>query len=73
MRIITKKYPADYSDDVLTVIRAMSFTKGKKVKLVGSYTLRNQIYAGDVDALELVPIKSVGECVKRFKAVVKSG
>jgi len=54
MRIITKKYPADYSDDVLTVIRAMSFTKGKKVKLVGSYTLRNQIYAGDVDALELM-------------------
>lgn len=70
MRIITKKYPADYSDDVLTVIRAMSFTNGKKVKLVGSYTLRNQIYAGDVDALELVPIKSVGECVKRFKGVV---
>jgi hypothetical protein len=71
MRIIAKKYPADYSDEVLTVIRAMSFTDGKAVKLVGSYTLRNQIYAGDVDALEFVKIKSIAECVKRFQEVVK--
>ena len=72
MRIILKKYPADYSNEVLTVIKAMSFTSGKGVKLVGSYTLRNQVYAGDVDALELVPIKSVSDCVKRFQDVVKS-
>jgi hypothetical protein len=72
MRIILKKYPADYSNEVLTVIKAMSFTSGKGVKLVGSYTLRNQVYAGDVDALELVPIKSVNECVKRFQDVVKN-
>jgi len=71
MRIITKKYPADYSDEILSVIRAMSFTDGKAVKLVGSYTLRNQIYAGDVDALEFVRIKSIDECVSRFKEVVK--
>jgi len=72
MRIILKKYPADYSNEMLTVIKAMSFTGGKGVKLVGSYTLRNQVYAGDVDALELVPIKSVNECVRRFQDVVKS-
>jgi len=72
MRIVLKKYPADYSNEVLTVIKAMSFTGGKGVKLVGSYTLRNQVYAGDVDAIELVPIKSVNECVKRFQDVVKN-
>jgi hypothetical protein len=72
MRIVLKKYPADYSQEVLTVIRAMSFTQGKGVKLVGSYTLRNQVYAGDVDALELVPIKSVNDCVNRFQNVIKA-
>jgi len=71
MRIILKKYPADYSDEVLRVIKAMSFTGGKGVKLVGSYTLRNQVYAGDVDALELVRIKSVKDCVKRFQRVAE--
>jgi hypothetical protein len=72
MRIVLKKYPADYSQEVLTVIHAMSFTQGKGVKLVGSYTLRNQVYAGDVDALELVPIKSVNDCVNRFQNVIKA-
>lgn len=70
MRSVLKKYPADYSDEILNVIRAMSFTAGKGVKLVGSYTLRNQVYAGDVDALELVRITSVKQCVSRFKKVV---
>jgi hypothetical protein len=71
MKILTKKYPADYSEDILTVIKAMSFTDGRKVKLVGSYTLRNQIYAGDVDALEFVPVSSVKSIVLRFQNVVK--
>jgi len=69
---VLKKYPADYSKEVLNVINAMSFTGGKGVKLVGSYTLRNQIYAGDVDALEFVTIRSVDDCVKRFQDVVKA-
>jgi hypothetical protein len=49
----------------------MSFTDGKAVKLVGSYTLRNQVYAGDVDAIEFVKVKSATECSKRFQQVVK--
>ena len=66
-----KKYPADYSEEILKVIRAMSFTNGRGVKLVGSFTLRNQVYAGDVDALEFVKVKSAKDCAKRFQEVVK--
>jgi len=71
MRLVLKKYPADYSDEVLRVIRAMSLTGGKSVKLVGSYTLRNQVYAGDVDALEFVRIKSVKEAVNRLQTAAE--
>ena len=71
MRIVVKKYPENYSNDILSVIRTMSFTNGKSVKLVGSYTIRNQVYAGDVDALEFVKVRSVADCVKRFQEVVK--
>ena len=67
-----KKYPADYSEEILKVIRAMSFTNGRGVKLVGSFTLRNQVYAGDVDALEFVKVKSAKDCAKRFQEVVKN-
>lgn len=71
MRLPLKKYPADYNEETLRVIRAMSFTSGKGVKLVGSFTLRNQVYAGDVDGLEFVPVRSINTLVKRFKEVVR--
>lgn len=71
MRLVLKKYPADYSDEVLRVIRAMSLTGGKSVKLVGSYTLRNQVYAGDVDALEFVRIKSIREAVDKLQTAAE--
>jgi len=72
MRIVAKKYPDNYSNDVMNVIRTMSFTNGRNVKLVGSYTIRNQAYAGDIDALEFVKVRSIADCVKRFQNVVKN-
>ena len=71
MRLPLKKYPADYTPEVLQVIKAMSFTEGKRVKLVGSFTLRNQVYAGDVDGLEFVPVRSISALVNKFKDVVR--
>ena len=66
-----KKYPADYSNEVMTILTAMSFTNGKNVSLVGSFTLRPQVYAGDIDAYEFVPIKSIKNTVERFQDLVK--
>ena len=50
----------------------MSFTDGKKVKLVGSMSLRSQQYAGDYDAYESVPPASVPSLVRKFKSIVKN-
>jgi hypothetical protein len=69
--IMLKKYPADYSNEVMTILTAMSFTNGKNISLVGSFTLRPQIYAGDIDAYESVPIKSIKNTVERFQDLIK--
>ena len=66
-----KKYPADYSKEILNVLHAMSFTNGKHLNLVGTYTVRSQVYAGDVDAFESVPIKTIKNTAERFQDLVK--
>lgn len=53
--IIKKKsYPEGYPEDALEILRTMSFTSGKDLKIVGSMQLRSQLYAGDYDAYEVV-------------------
>jgi hypothetical protein len=49
-----KSYPDGYPDDALDILKAMSFTNGKSLKIVGSMQLRSQLYAGDYDAYEVV-------------------
>jgi hypothetical protein len=54
----------------------MSFSNGKNVKIVGSMSLRSQIYAGDYDATEVVDIIGtrqlvVRDLVKKFKQIIK--
>ena len=66
-----KKYPTDFSNQILNIIRALSFTDGKHVKLVGSYSLRDQVYAGDVDSIERIPARSIRDIVERFQNNVK--
>jgi hypothetical protein len=66
-----KKYPTDFSNQVLHVLRAMSFTDGKHVKLVGSFSLRDQVYAGDIDSIERIPARSIRDIVVRFQNNVK--
>jgi hypothetical protein len=77
MSITRKKdYPDGYPDDALQVIRSMSFTDGKEVNIVGSMSLRSQIYAGDYDAFETVPThgsteQAVRDLVRKFKQIIK--
>jgi len=53
----TKTYPDDYPDDVIQILKAMSFTDGKSIMLLGSMSLRSQQYAGDYDGYERVNLK----------------
>lgn len=53
---ILKKYPDDYPDDVIEILKAMSFTDGKSIMLLGSMSLRSQQYAGDYDGFEKVQL-----------------
>jgi len=74
--IVKKDYPSGYPSDASEVLRMMSFSNGKNVRIVGSMSLRSQIYAGDYDAIEVVDIIGtkqlvVRDLVKQFKQIVK--
>jgi hypothetical protein len=71
-----KDYPNGYSEDALNILNTMSFSKGKDVKILGSMSLRSQIYAGDYDAFETVVNYGsketvLRELVKKFKQIIR--
>lgn len=66
-----KQYPDNYSGQVLEVFGALSMTGMKKLQIVGSASVRSQLYAGDYDAVERVELKSIGEGVQRLRDVIK--
>lgn len=75
--IRSKSFPENYSSDAVRVLDTMSFTKGKSVGLLGSMSLRSQLYAGDYDAFEIVNLKETSDTTAlhtlavRFKEIVK--
>jgi hypothetical protein len=74
--IVKKDYPSGYPSDASEVLRVMSFSNGKNVRIVGSMSLRSQIYAGDYDATEVVDVIGtrqliVRDLVKKFKQIIK--
>ena len=71
-----KEYPSGYSEDAMKVLNTMSFSNGKDVKILGSMSLRSQVYAGDYDAYETVVTHgsksdALQTLVKKFKKIVK--
>ena len=74
--IVKKDYPSGYPSDASEVLRVMSFSNGKNVHIVGSMSLRSQIYAGDYDATEIVDVIGTRQLVardlvKKFKQIIK--
>jgi len=59
-----KNFPANYSNEVLNVFEALSMTKLKDLQIVGSSSVRSQLYAGDFDAMEKVKDEGVAEKLK---------
>jgi hypothetical protein len=74
---LKKAYPEGYPNDAVELLKSMSFTDGKSVNVVGSMSLRSQVYAGDYDAYEKVSFKGtktliVKRLVNKFKSIIKS-
>jgi len=61
-------FPDDYSKDIADVLTAMSFGDG--MVLVGTSSLRTQLYAGDYDGFEIVEVKSLSNTIKRFQSMI---
>lgn len=70
MSIARKEFPDGYPNDALEVLNAMSMTDGKGVVIVGSMSLRSQVYAGDYDAHEKVS-GNLHSLIRKFKSCVK--
>jgi len=72
-----KTFPINYPHDVLRIIDAMSFDKGRNVRVMGSMALRSQAYAADYDCYEVVNRDAEEEedalktLAKEFKQIVK--
>lgn len=74
---LQKEYPVGYSNDAVEVLETMAFLGNKSINLVGSMSLRSQVYAGDYDAYEKVVVhgtreSAVKDLVKRFKVILRN-
>lgn len=70
--LLKKRLPEDFSTDVVEVLRMMSFTDLRSLRLMGSGALKAQLYAGDYDAFEVVPVRSLTATVKKFQTMVRN-
>ena len=68
----TKRFPENYGTDVVDVLLDMSMKpKELKLQVVGSMSLRTQLYAGDYDCIENVDVVSANEGAKLFIDMIK--
>lgn len=76
--LIQRKFPEDYSDDVVDIINTMSFNNGYGTKIVGSMSLRSQLYASDYDCIQNVESTTknlnrfVDQLKKSFQQIIKN-
>jgi hypothetical protein len=69
-----KTFPANYSDDTASILRAMAF--GPNLKVLGSMGIRSQQYAGDFDGYEVVELKgrtlpvALAAAKRKFQSIV---
>ena len=73
-----REFPQNYSPDVVNILRAMSFTDGKDLYIVGSAALRSQQYTADYDGVEVVSLnmgsnkEALSVLADSFKDIIKT-
>lgn len=71
-----KFFPKNYSEDAAKIIKTMAFSDG--IQVLGSMSLRDQIYAGDFDCYEKVVVghdtdeNAAKALAKDFQAIVRN-
>jgi hypothetical protein len=65
-----KSFPANYSERVLEIINALSMTGLKGVEVLGSASIRSNLYAGDYDTMNKVKLPSTAAVASAVKEVV---
>jgi len=66
-----KRFPGNYTEEVLDVLKRLSITNLKHVKIMGSTSVRSQQYAGDIDAEDTAKIDSYAQAAEALKEVIK--
>jgi hypothetical protein len=71
METAQKAFPANYSNRILEIIKALSMSGTKGIKILGSASIRSQLYAGDFDINNIVNMGSVKEIADELKDIIK--
>lgn len=72
MELVSEKdFPANYSSAVLAVLDAMAMTSVSNLDVIGSASLRSQLYAGDYDVEEHVKVSSFANVAEALQTIVK--
>jgi hypothetical protein len=71
-----KKFPDAFPNDVNEILNTMSFTNGEKINLIGSMSIRSQLYAGDYDTYEIIETHgskqyAIRSLVRKFKMILR--
>jgi hypothetical protein len=74
---LKKEYPDGYSNDAIEILKLISFSEGKKINIVGTMSLRSQIYAGDYDINERVNTHgnkqdALKSLTRKFKSMIRN-
>lgn len=70
-----KEFPRNYPTSVVDILEAMSLSRGKKMKVIGSASLRSIQFVGDYDANDIISgapakvAKGLRDAVKRLQAM----
>jgi hypothetical protein len=73
---MAKKDPLNFPDDISTILDALSLD-GKPIRVIGTMSLRSQLYAADYDTNQVVSLnyktdeQAVRWAVRRFREMVK--
>ena len=63
-----KDYPINYSNTIENIIANISL--GGEAEVMGSFSVRSQQYASDVDLYEIYNAKNINEVITRFKTII---
>lgn len=72
--VARKEYPENYSKEINDIVEMLSFTPKKEpssVEVLGSMSIRSQLWASDYDIMEKVDMSSLSILVKRFQEIIR--